>query len=74
MADGKPRQGAYRDDLRIATEAANYLKIKNPKSEVCVRDLRTNAVTVAQWTPPADLSQPAKGSHPERSAGRTRLS
>jgi hypothetical protein len=70
--DGKPR--SYRDDPQVAVEAANYLKIKNPKSEVCVRDLRSNAVTVAQWTPPADISQPAKGSRPERSTGRTRLS
>lgn len=70
--DGKPR--SYRDDLRVAAEATNYLKIKNPKSEVCVRDLRTNAVTVAQWTAPADISQQAKDGRSDRSAGRTRLS
>ena len=56
--DGVPR--SYRDDPRIAADAANFLKIKNPKSEVRVRDLRSNAVTVAQWTPPADISMAAK--------------
>jgi hypothetical protein len=41
--DGVPR--SYRDDPRIAADAANFLKIKNPKSDVRVRDLRTNVVT-----------------------------
>ena len=34
--DGKPR--SYRDDLEIAREAARYLRSKNPKSEVAIRN------------------------------------
>jgi hypothetical protein len=39
VVDGKPR--SYRDDLEIAREAARYLKSRNPKSEVAVRNFAT---------------------------------
>ena len=75
MADGKPEQGAtyeitidgvprsYRDDPRIASDAANLLKLKNPKSEVRVRDLRTNVVTSAQGMLPPDVYRMRNGQH-----------
>jgi electron transfer flavoprotein alpha/beta subunit len=50
VVDGKPR--SYRDDQKIAVEAALYLKSKNPNVEVTVRDIRTGEVTPVQWTPP----------------------
>ena len=45
--DGKPR--SYRDDPQVAAAAAKYLKSLNPKSEVVLRDMRSNAVTVMEW-------------------------
>ena len=48
--DGVPR--SYRDDPKIAMEAAEYLKKKNPKSTVSVRDIRNNVVTPIEWQPP----------------------
>jgi hypothetical protein len=59
--DGVPR--SYRDDPRIAADAANFLKIKNPKSDVRVRDLRTNVVTSAQGMLPPDVSRMRNGQH-----------
>ena len=40
--DGKAR--SYRDDLEIAREAARYLKIRNPKSEIRVRNYTNGEV------------------------------
>ncbi len=42
VIDGKPR--SYRDNVEIAREAARYLKSKNPKSEVAVRNYATGEV------------------------------
>jgi hypothetical protein len=39
VIDGRPR--SYRDNLEIAREAARYLKSKNPKSEVAIRNCAT---------------------------------
>src|SRR4051812_4236507 len=48
--DGVPR--SYRDDPKIALEAAKYLKMNNPKSEVSLRDLRNDVLTRMDWQPP----------------------
>ena len=42
VVDGKPR--SYRDDLEVARAAARYLKSKNPKSEVAIRNYATGEV------------------------------
>jgi hypothetical protein len=42
--DGKTR--SYRDQKETAIEAGKYLKQMQPKSEVTIRDLRDNSVTV----------------------------
>jgi hypothetical protein len=42
VIDGKPR--SYRDELEIALEAARYLKSRNPKSDVVVRNYATGEV------------------------------
>ena len=42
VIDGKPR--SYRDDLEIAREAARYLKSKNPKSEVALKNFAIGEV------------------------------
>jgi hypothetical protein len=42
IVDGKPR--SYRDDLEIAREAARYLKVRNPKNEVVIRNYTTAEV------------------------------
>jgi len=42
--DGKAR--SYRDRKEIAIEAGEYLKQMEPKSEVIVRDVRDNSITV----------------------------
>ena len=47
--DGKPR--SFRDVREVAFEAARFLKGRNSKSEVVVRDLRTNISTSVAWTP-----------------------
>jgi hypothetical protein len=47
--DGKPR--SLRDVREVAFEAAQFLKGRYPKSEVAVRDLRTNTSTSVEWTP-----------------------
>jgi hypothetical protein len=44
--DGKPR--TYRDTKAIADQAAGVLKKQHPNSDVVVRDLRANVVTM-QW-------------------------
>jgi hypothetical protein len=42
VIDGKPR--SYRDDVEIAREAGRFLKSKNPKSDVTVRNYSTGEV------------------------------
>jgi len=44
--DGKTR--SYRDRKEIATEAGEYLKQMQPQSEVIVRDVRDNSITVIE--------------------------
>jgi hypothetical protein len=44
IVDGKPR--SMRDLKETAIEAGKYLKQGNPKSEISVRDIRDNSVTV----------------------------
>jgi hypothetical protein len=44
--DGKTR--SYRDRKEIAIEAGEYLKQMQPKSEIIVRDVRDNSVTVIE--------------------------
>ena len=45
VVDGKPR--SYRDDPEIAREAARYLKSRNPKSGVALRNYATGEVLPA---------------------------
>jgi hypothetical protein len=47
--DGKPR--SLRDVREVAFAAAQFLKGRNQKSDVAVRDLRTNISTSVAWTP-----------------------
>jgi hypothetical protein len=47
IVDGKTL--SYRDDRAIAIEAGMYLKERRPKSEVIVRDIRTNSSTGISW-------------------------
>ena len=44
IVDGKPR--SMRDLKEAAIEAGKYLKQKQPQSEISVRDIRDNSVTV----------------------------
>jgi FMN-dependent NADH-azoreductase len=44
IVDGKPR--SMRDLKETAIEAGKYLKQKQPQSEVSVRNLRDNSITV----------------------------
>ena len=44
--DGKTR--SHRDRKEIAIEAGRYLKQMQPKSEITVRDLRDNTVTMIE--------------------------
>jgi hypothetical protein len=44
--DGKTR--SYRDRKEIAIEAGEYLKQMQPQSEVIVRDIRDNSITVIE--------------------------
>ena len=44
--DGKTR--SYRDRKEIAIEAGEYLKQMQPQSEVIVRDVRDNSITVIE--------------------------
>jgi len=61
VVDAKP--GSYRDDQKIAVEAAQYLKLKNPNVEVAVRDIRTGEVTPIHWTPPEVSAAPTGKRH-----------
>jgi hypothetical protein len=47
--DGKPT--SLRDVKEVAFEAVQFLKGRNPKSDIAVRDLRTNISTSVVWTP-----------------------
>jgi hypothetical protein len=49
--DGKPR--SYRDRREVAIEAAEYLKWKQPHSEVLMRDLRSGEATAVAYKPEA---------------------
>jgi hypothetical protein len=49
LVDGKPR--TYRDVKRVAIESAEYLKSRNPNSEVAVKDLKSGEVTVFAYKP-----------------------
>ena len=44
LVDGKPR--SYRDIKVVAIASAEFLKSRNPHSEVAVRDLQSGEVTV----------------------------
>jgi hypothetical protein len=44
LVDGKPR--SYRDIKAVAIASAEFLKSKNPQSEVAVKDLQSGEVTV----------------------------
>jgi hypothetical protein len=44
LVDGKVR--TYRDAKQIAIASAEFLKSRNPNSEVTVKDLRSGEVTV----------------------------
>jgi hypothetical protein len=47
--DGKPR--SYRDLRAVAIESAEFLKRRNPHSEVAVKDLQIGEVIVAAYKP-----------------------
>ena len=44
LVDGKPR--SYRDIKAVAIASAEFLKSRNPHSEVAMKDLQTGEVTV----------------------------
>ena len=44
LVEGKPR--SYRDIKAVAVGSAEFLKGRNPHSEVAVKDLQTGEVTV----------------------------
>ena len=44
LVDGKPR--SYRDIKVVAIASAEFLKSRNPHSEVAVKDLQTGEVTL----------------------------
>jgi hypothetical protein len=45
LVDGKPLR-SYRDIKAVAIASAEFLKSRNPHSEVAVKDLQTGEVTV----------------------------
>ena len=47
--DGKPR--SYHDIKDIAIEPAEFLKAKNPNSNIAVKDLRSGEVTPVAFRP-----------------------
>ena len=49
IVDGKPR--SMRDLKEAAIEAGNYLKQKQPQSEVSIRDIRDNSSTMIDGGP-----------------------
>lgn len=51
LVDGTPR--SYRDRKDIAIASAEFLKHRNPQSEVKVRDIRTDEVVLVANKPDA---------------------
>jgi hypothetical protein len=51
LVDGTPR--SYRDRKDIAIASAEFLKHRNPQSELKVRDLQSGEVTVVVYKPDA---------------------
>jgi hypothetical protein len=49
LVDGKPR--TYRDVKQVAIESAEYLKSRNPHSQVAVNDLQSGDVTAITYKP-----------------------
>jgi len=49
LVDGKPR--SYRDINAVAIETAEFLRSKNPNSDIGARDLRIGEVTPAAFRP-----------------------
>ena len=47
--DGKPR--SYRDIKAVAIASAEFLKSRNPNSNIAVKDLRTGEVTPVAFRP-----------------------
>jgi hypothetical protein len=47
--DGTPR--TYRDDRKVAIEAAENLKRKHPHSVVTLKDLQTGEATAVEYKP-----------------------
>jgi hypothetical protein len=47
--DGKPR--SYRDIKVVAIVSAEFLKSRNPNSNIAVKDLRTGEVTPVAFRP-----------------------
>ena len=42
LIDGKPR--SYRDNFEIARETARYLKSRNPKNEIAIKNYATGEI------------------------------
>lgn len=51
LVDGTPR--SYRDRKDIAIASAEFLKHRNPHSEVKMKDLQSGEVTVVEYKPDA---------------------
>ena len=49
MVDGRPR--SYRDVKQVAIESAEYLKSRNPHSQVAVNDLQSGHITAINYKP-----------------------
>ena len=49
LVDGKPR--SYRDIKAVAIASAEFLKSRNPNSNIAVKDLRTGEVTPVAFRP-----------------------
>jgi hypothetical protein len=49
LVDGKPR--SYRDIKAVAIASAEFLKSRNPNSNIAVKDLQTGEVTPVAFRP-----------------------
>ena len=49
LVDGKPR--SYRDINAVAIETAEFLRSKNPNSDIAAKDLRIGEVTPVAFRP-----------------------
>ena len=49
LVDGKPR--SYHDIKDVAIESSEFLKAKNPNSNIAVKDLRSGEVTPVAFRP-----------------------